>query len=97
MEREAGRDTGGLRHGDDWNGWNGTLQLLPAGTRLQALVGSRVQHGVVQYYEPHHSQGTFPVRFRDGVTRLMSADECTVLDGVAARPRDPASTSQARL
>ena len=90
MERETGRNTGGAcprsrqcsggQAGGVRSDRGGTRQLLPPETRVQARVASRVQHGVVQYYEQHHSRGTFPVRFWDGVTRLMSADECTVLD-----------------
>ena len=95
MEHEAGPDTGGVCPRDGLEQSERAQQLLPAGTRVQARVNSRVQHGVVQYYEPHHSQGTFPVRFQDRVTRLRSADECTILGNGALHPRDPASTPKA--
>ncbi len=93
VERKTGRDAGGLhprrRQGSGGQGGGvrndrgETQQLLPPDTRVQARVGSRVQHGVVQYYEQHHNRGTFPVIFRDGVTRLMSAEECIMLDNDA--------------
>ena len=106
MERETGRGADGLgprgrqgSGGQDDVGRSSrgeTRQLLAIGMRVQATVGSRAQHGVVQYYEPHHSQEAFPVLFGDGVTRLMSADECTVLSNDGPRPNDPASSGKAR-
>jgi len=34
---------------------------------------------VVQPYEPQYSDGTFPVRFDDGIWRKMTANDVTVV------------------
>ncbi len=35
--------------------------------------------GVVQPYEPQYSDGTFPVRFDNGIWRTMTANDVTVV------------------
>jgi len=55
--------------------------LLDAGTRVSLQREGCPLGGVVQPYEPQYSDGTFPVRFDDGIWRTMSARDVTVVAG----------------
>lgn len=53
--------------------------MLDAGTRVSLPRDGRPLGGVVQPYEPQYSDGTFPVRFEDGIWRRMSVRDVTVV------------------
>ncbi len=54
--------------------------LLDAGTRVcLQRDGAAPLGGVVQPYEPEYSDGTFPVRFDDGIWRRMTARDVSVV------------------
>ncbi len=53
--------------------------LLGAGTRVSVQRDGGSLGGVVQPYEPQYSDGTFPVRFDDGIWRKMTARDVTVM------------------
>lgn len=53
--------------------------LLDAGTRVSLQRDGGFLSGVVQPYEPQYSDGTFPVRFDNGVWRTMTANDVTVV------------------
>ena len=53
--------------------------LLDAGTRVSLPRDGRPLGGVVQPYEPQYSDGTFPVRFEDGIGRRMTARDVSVV------------------
>ncbi|MDQ4039738.1 MAG: hypothetical protein M3313_15655 [Actinomycetota bacterium] len=55
--------------------------LLDIGTRVSLQRDGRPLGGVVQPYEPQYSDGTFPVRFDDGIWRKMSVRDVTVVAG----------------
>ncbi len=53
--------------------------LLDPGTRVSLRRDGRPLGGVVQPYEPQYSDGTFPVRFDDGIWRTMTVNDVTVV------------------
>jgi hypothetical protein len=53
--------------------------LLEAGTRVSLQRDGEPLGGVVQPYEPQYSDGTFPVRFDNGIWRTMTANDVTVV------------------
>ena len=53
--------------------------LLDAGTRVTIQRDGHPFGGVVQPYEPEYSDGTFPVRFDDGIWRTMTVNDVTVV------------------
>ncbi|MCA1674230.1 MAG: hypothetical protein LC799_19250 [Actinobacteria bacterium] len=53
--------------------------LLDAGTRVSIQRHGGPLGGVVQPYEPEYSDGTFPVRFDDGIWRKMNINDVTVV------------------
>jgi len=58
--------------------------LLDPGTRVSLRRDGRPLGGVVQPYEPQYSDGTFPVRFDDGIWRKMTINDVTVVAPPAA-------------
>jgi hypothetical protein len=61
--------------------------LLDAGTRVSIPRDGKPLGGVVQPYEPQFSDGTFPVRFDDGVWRRMTSNDVTVVAPPEPTPR----------
>jgi hypothetical protein len=61
--------------------------LLDVGTRVSLQCDGEPLGGVVQPYEPEYSDGTFPVRFDDGVWRTMTVRDVTVVAPPAPLPR----------
>jgi len=53
--------------------------LLDARTRVCVQRDEGSLGGVVQPYEPEYSDGTFPVRFDDGIWRKMNINDVTVV------------------
>ena len=53
--------------------------LLDPGTRVSLQCAGGPLGGVVQPYEPQYSDGTFPVRFDDGIWRKMTVNDVTVV------------------
>lgn len=53
--------------------------LLDPGTRVCLQREGVPLGGVVQPYEPQYSDGTFPVRFDDGIWRKMTVNDVTVV------------------
>ncbi|MCA1671892.1 MAG: hypothetical protein LC799_06690 [Actinobacteria bacterium] len=53
--------------------------LLDVGTRVSVQRDGGPLGGVVQPYEPEYSDGTFPVRFDDGIWRKMTVRDVTVV------------------
>ena len=53
--------------------------LLDVGTRVSLRCDGCPLGGVVQPYEPQYSDGTFPVRFDDGIWRKMTVNDVTVV------------------
>ncbi len=53
---------------------------LPVGTRVANRgTGRRRRTGTVMPHEPEHSQGSFPVRFDDGIWEVLDAFYVTVV------------------
>jgi len=67
--------------------------LLDAGTRVSLRCDGDPLGGVVQPYEPEYSDGTFPVRFDDGIWRTMTVRDVTVVTPPAA-PVTPGRTTR---
>jgi len=65
--------------------------LLDAGTRVSLQRDEGTLGGVVQPYEPQYSDGTFPVRFDDGIWRTMTVNDVTVV-----APPAPATRQKGR-
>ncbi len=61
--------------------------LLDVGTRVSIRRDGKPLGGVVQPYEPQFSDGTFPVRFDDGIWRKMTSNDVTVVAPPKPVPR----------